>query len=109
MEVILDNDQKQLPNASSILVLGILSIVFSCSGLGLIFGIIGLIISKDGKKLYDQNPAGWTNYGNFNAGRVMSIIGIVLNSLVFAFLIFYILIFVVIFGAAIGTFGSMAF
>lgn len=102
MEVILDDSQKQLPNASAILVLGILSIVFSCSGLGLILGIIGLVISKEGKNLYEQNPTGWINYGNFNAGRVMCIIGIALNSVVFAFFLIYVVLIGLILGAAGG-------
>ena len=70
-----------LPNASAVLVLGILSIVVGCLTLGLILGIIGLALSKEGRIAYAQNPDGYSGYGMLNAGRVLCIIGIVLGSL----------------------------
>ena len=69
-----------LPNSSTALVFGILAVVFGC-GLGLIFGIIGLVISKEGKQLYESNPDAYYGYGSLNAGRVLSIIGIVLSGI----------------------------
>lgn len=44
MEII-DKPQQDLPNASAILILGILSLVFCLSTLGLVLGIIALGIS----------------------------------------------------------------
>ena len=73
-------EKRPLPNATAVLVLGILSLVFWCF-LGLILGIIGLVISKEGKSLYDQYPNSYTGYGSLNAGRVLCIIGIVINGL----------------------------
>jgi hypothetical protein len=77
MEIV--NQKQPLPNSSATLVLGILSIVLGC-GIGFILGIIGLVISKEAKILYLQNPDKYTGYSNLNAGRILCIIGIVMGS-----------------------------
>lgn len=92
--------KQQLPNASAALVLGILSIVTGCVFIGLVLGIIGLVISSKDKKMYDQNPQAYDGYGSLNAGRILSIIGIVIGGLV----LFYWIIWVVIIGGAAMTF-----
>lgn len=64
------------------LVLGILSIVFSCCyGIGIIFGIIGFICALIGKR------DGWS--GINIAGLVCSIIGIIFSAIVIAILYVY--------------------
>jgi hypothetical protein len=73
--------KQQLPNSSAALILGILSIVSGCFMLGLVLGIIGLTISAKDKRMYDENPQAYTGYGSLNAGRILSIIGIVLGGL----------------------------
>lgn len=73
-------EKKPLPNSTAVLVLGILSLIFWCL-IGLILGIIGLVISKEGKTLYEKNPTAYTGYGSLNAGRVLCIIGIILNGI----------------------------
>ncbi len=83
------NDQQQmfykqpLPNASAVLVLGILSIVFCwCYGIiGMIMGIIALVISSTPQKLYKANPDKWSGYANLQAGRVTAIIGLSLSAI----------------------------
>ena len=71
-----------LPNASAVLVLGILSIIpFGCVPLGLIIGIIGLVLSKDGLLAYRHNPDQYSGYGTLNSGRVLCIIGVILGSI----------------------------
>jgi hypothetical protein len=69
------NVQQPLPNATTVLVLGILSIVvcFVC-------GIIALIISSGDKRLYEQNPELYTtsSYDFLRAGRICSIISLCL-------------------------------
>ena len=102
MENITPQQQRPLPNATTVLVLGILSIVIGCLGIGLVLGIIGLLVSREGKRLYDQDPGLWTGYGNLNAGRIMSIIGICLGGLAFLYYIIWGLIFGAIIGAAGG-------
>jgi hypothetical protein len=83
----MEQNKQQLPNATATLVLGILSIVISCGIIGLILGIIGLTISKEGKLLHDKEPNLYEGWGNLNAGRIMSLIGIILGSLALLYFI----------------------
>lgn len=85
-------NKQQLPNASATLVLGILSIVTGCFILGLVLGIIGLAISSKDKKMYEQNPDAYAGFGSLNAGRILSIIGIVLGGLIILYWIVWVLI-----------------
>jgi hypothetical protein len=83
--------QQQLPNATTVLVLGILSIVvcFIC-------GIIALIIASGDKKLYQDNPGMYTtsSYDFIKAGRICSIVRLCLWGIG---LIFYVFIFTLVF------------
>jgi hypothetical protein len=85
----LDLQLKQtLPNASAVLVLGILSIVFCwCFGFGLIMGIIALALSMNAHKLYRENPDKWIGYGNLQAGKITAIIGVSLSAVYVIFVI----------------------
>lgn len=85
-------NQQKLPNATASLILGILSIVGCfCYGLpGVILGAIGLILANKDEKLYKQNPSLYSDYGNLKAGKIMSIIGLVLGLLSLAIMVFYI-------------------
>ncbi|MCT8340128.1 DUF4190 domain-containing protein [Flavobacteriaceae bacterium TK19130] len=77
-------EQKKLPNATLILVLGILSIPFCCcfTGVGgLILGIVALVLSKKAKETYSANPELYTGYQNVKTGRILAIIGVVLSAL----------------------------
>ncbi|AZA58369.1 DUF4190 domain-containing protein [Chryseobacterium shandongense] len=76
-------DQQKLPNATAVLILGIVSIVGCCcySIPGLIAGIIALVLAKKDGQLYKNNPTLYSNYGQLNAGKIMAIIGIVLSIL----------------------------
>ena len=95
------NPQAPLPNATAVLVLGIVSIVGCfCYGFpGLICSIISLVLAGKDTKLYNQNPDAFTasSYGNLKAGKVCAIIALILSAM-FALAI---IIFVVIFGFAI--------
>lgn len=77
--------QQSLPNATAVLVLGILSIVTCCCYgiLGLILAIIALILSKKDRQLYAMNAPAYTesSFKNLNAGRVCAIIGLILSIL----------------------------
>lgn len=83
--------QQPLPNATAVLVLGIISIVgcFCYGVIGIICGIIALILSGKDKNLYRANPAMYTpgSYNNLSAGRVCAIIGLVLSLLYIVLLI----------------------
>lgn len=86
--------QQNLPNATTVLVLGILSIVFSCwyfSIIGIVLGIIALVLANKDLSLYYMNRNLFTlsSFNNLKAGRVCAIIGL---TVAFIFLIFVILI-----------------
>jgi len=85
-------ENRKLPNATAVLVLGILSILLCwCYGIiGLILSIIGLAISRKDFAMYNAAPQDFDNYQNLNVGRILSIIGIVLNILVLAYFIWII-------------------
>ncbi len=76
--------QQSLPNATAVLVLGILSIVGCCFyGGGLIFGIIALVLAGKDKKLYAASPDFYTlaSYKNVKAGSICAWIGLSLSIL----------------------------
>jgi len=83
-----------LPNATAVLVLGIISIVgCTCYGIvGLICSIIALVLAKKDLTLYNANPSAYTpgSLSNLKAGRVCAIIGISLSILYFVFILFII-------------------
>jgi hypothetical protein len=74
-----------LPNATSSLVLGILSISMCyCWGpIGLILAIIGLSMGNKATGTYKSNPGAYAavSYNNANAGKICSIIGLILSAL----------------------------
>lgn len=71
-------EQQKLPNATLILVFGIISIVTCCCYgiLGLIFGIIALILANKATKLYKENPEIYEGFNNVKTGKILAIIGI---------------------------------
>lgn len=75
-----------VPNATGVLVLGIVSIV-GCIFYGvpgLVCGIIALVMHKKDKALYLTNPEKYENsFKNSRAGYVCAIIGVSLSSLYF--------------------------
>ena len=79
--------QQALPNATIVLVLGILSIVTCCCFYGilsLVLSIVALVLSKKDKLLYAENMGLYTegSFKNLNAGRVCAIIGLILGALI---------------------------
>ncbi len=85
--------KSALPNATTVLVLGIISIIL-CSFIGLVLGIIAMVLSKKDLKLYNNNSEAYTleSYNNLKSGRTCAIIGVVLSSIVSAFTIIYLII-----------------
>ena len=83
-----------LPNATVVLVLGILSIVTCCcyGVVGVICGIIALVLAKSATNLYISYPGKYTedSYKNMNAGKICAWIGIVLSALYLFFMIWLI-------------------
>lgn len=93
--------QVNLPNATAILVLGIVSIALCwCYGIiGIASGIIALVMAGKAKALYESNPDGYTlsSFKNMKAGRICAIIGTILSALY----IVYIIVIIALYGAAL--------
>lgn len=91
------NTQQALPNATAILVLGILSIVFCfCYGIvGTILGIIGIVMASKANKLYQASPESYSesSYKNMKAGKVCSIIGVSISGIYLLIMLIYIAFF----------------
>ncbi|MBZ0327450.1 MAG: DUF4190 domain-containing protein [Altibacter sp.] len=83
-------EKQKLPNATLILVFGIISIVTCCcyGVLGLIFGIIAMVMAKKATAVYMENPEQYTGYQNVKTGKILAIIGIILNVLYLGYVIF---------------------
>jgi len=92
-----------LPNATAVLVLGILSII-TCWlwGIpGIIMGIIAISLHKKNKTLYLSNKAKYEqSFKNSKAGFVCGIIGLSLSALAILYFIIWALVFAGIAAAA---------
>lgn len=77
-------ENQKLPNATIVLVLGILSVLtICCYGIfSVVLGTIGLVLANKDAKLYALNPTLYTNYSNLKIGKVLNIIGLVLGVVV---------------------------
>lgn len=86
--------QQPLPNATAVLVLGIISLVgcFCYGIIGLVLGIIALVLSGKAARLYTSNPSLYTeaSFKNMKAGKVCAIIGTCLSAAYFIFLVIWI-------------------
>jgi hypothetical protein len=87
-------EKQKLPNATTVLILGILSIPACCFyGIGLALGIAALVVAKQDLRSYRLDPDNYEGYGNLKTGRILAIIGIVLNALLIIFMIAIIVVF----------------
>lgn len=77
--------QHELPNATAVLVLGIVSIVgcFCYVLPGLVCGIIAWILARKDLALYNSSPGRYTqsSFNNLKAGRICAIIGLVFSGI----------------------------
>lgn len=73
-------NQQDLPNATLILILGIVSIVGCCcyAIVGLIVSIITIVLANQSMKLYKANPGLYRqgSYNNVNVGRICAWVGL---------------------------------
>ncbi|WP_432410427.1 CCC motif membrane protein [Rasiella sp. SM2506] len=83
-------EQQKLPNATLIIVFGIISIVTCCcyGVVGLIFGIIAIVLAKKATETYLANPELYTGYQNVKTGKILAIIGVVLNAIYLCWVIY---------------------
>lgn len=89
--------QITLPNSSTVLVLGIISIVGCfCYGIvGLTCGIIALVLAQKDMERYQADPLRYTqsSLSNLKGGRVCAIVGVCLSALAVIYFIFYLIMF----------------
>lgn len=85
-------EKQPLQNATLILVLGILSILTCCcyGVLGLPIGIVALVLANKSTTIYAENPELYSGYNNVKTGKILAIIGIVLNVIFLAYVIWII-------------------
>lgn len=76
-------EQQKLPNATLILVFGIISIVGCCCyGIfGLVFGIVAIVLANKSIAIYLAEPEKYSGYQNVQTGRILAIIGTILSGL----------------------------
>lgn len=76
-------NKQELPNATLILVFGILTLVGCCCYgiVGVIFGIITLVMAKKAIEIYNADPEIYLGYQNVKIGRTLAIIGLVLSTI----------------------------
>lgn len=90
--IFVPQSQRSLPNASAVLVLGIISIIGCCCyGFpGVICAIIALVLYGKDAQLYQSNPEWYTasSYSNLRTGRICAIIGLIPSILFLLFWIF---------------------
>ncbi|MFY8186588.1 MAG: CCC motif membrane protein [Flavobacterium sp.] len=85
-------EKQKLPNATAVLVLGILSILGTCCyGFGIVFSIVALILFAIDVKKYKANPDLYSNYSNLNVGRILAIISLVLSVLFIGMIVWFIM------------------
>jgi hypothetical protein len=79
-----DRPQQPLPNATLVLVLGIISIIACCCyGGGIILSVIALVLANKDQRLYFSAPGMYTpaSYDNLKAGKICAIISLVMSAL----------------------------
>ena len=85
-------EKQKLPNATAVLVLGILSILGTCCyGFGIVFSIVALILFAIDVKKYKANPDLYSNYSNLNVGRILAIISLVISVLFISMIVWFIM------------------
>lgn len=91
------NPQIKLPNATTVLVLGITSIPMCCciNVASLAMAIIAIVLYNKDKALYLANPQAYTasSYSNLKAGNICAIIGLVLSVLSLLSTVWFVMMF----------------
>ena len=81
-------NKTPLPNSTAIFVIGLCSVIFTCFFIGLVLGIIGLVMAREPRAMYRDNPHLYEGHGLMQAGFVLSIIGVCLGALYGAYFLF---------------------
>ena len=88
-------EQKKLPNATLILVFGILSILTCCCYgiVGLVLGVIAIVMEKKATAIYLENPDLYTDFKNVKTGKNLAYVGVILSLLYIVFVVIMIAVF----------------
>lgn len=86
---------QKLPNANTILILSILSVITCClyGVVGIVLAIVALQKAKKEEQLYWESPGQYQSLGTIQAARVIAVIGITLSTI---YLIFTLYIWIVV-------------
>lgn len=92
-------NKPELPNATAVLIMGILALTFSLLScvflpvflIAVILGIITLAISASSVRLNRQSPGYYSGYGNIQAGRICSIIALCIGGVYLLLVLFYLI------------------
>ena len=72
--------EKKLPNSKLIYILSLLScILFLFGGVAIVFALTSFLSARKSEKIYEQNPEAYSNIIKIKKGKIISIIGLVLN------------------------------
>ncbi|WP_158975968.1 CCC motif membrane protein [Cellulophaga sp. L1A9] len=75
-------EQQKLPNATLIIVLGILGYLCCCfAALGIIPSGIAFFMATKSQKLYEEKPEVYDNYNIIKTGKIVALIALILNIL----------------------------
>lgn len=74
---------KNLPNSKLIYGLALFSFFIFCfAGIGIVPATIAFVLAIKSERIYAIDPNGFANYSAIKKGKVMAIIGIVLNLII---------------------------
>lgn len=86
-------NERKLPNATTSLVLGIISFIACCisSGFGgIVLSGIALYLSNKDRKRYFEEPEEYDNFNQVKTARIIAIIGLILGILTLVSVIIFV-------------------
>ncbi len=76
-------EKKKLPNGKLIYVLAMLScVLFFFGGITIVFAGISYLLARKSEKIYEQNPSAYSNIKKIKKGKIIAIIGLILNVII---------------------------
>ncbi len=76
-------EKKTLPNSKLIYVLAMLSCFLFCfGGFAIVLALMAYFLSKKSEQIYLQNPNAFSNIKTIKKGKIIAIIGVVLNVII---------------------------
>lgn len=84
-------EQRKLPNATTALVLSIISFIACCISMGIggiILSAIALVLTNRDKKRFAEAPEEYNNYGQVKTARILAVIGLILGILSLIYVVF---------------------